>query len=86
MSSLQHLCKTPTKCKTLLSCYALLNLTLHSILVYPQSGTGAVNINRAELARLEPGEFLNDTLIELGLKCVGLVQIAICVTLLTICP
>ncbi|KAG8709825.1 hypothetical protein FRC08_017990 [Ceratobasidium sp. 394] len=38
------------------------------MLVYPQSGTGAVNINRAELLRLEPGEFLNDTLIELGLK------------------
>lgn len=38
------------------------------MLVYPQSGTGAVTINRGELARLEPGEFLNDSLIELGLK------------------
>ncbi|KAG8774326.1 hypothetical protein FRC12_002049 [Ceratobasidium sp. 428] len=38
------------------------------MLVYPQSGTGAVNVNRAELFRLEDGEFLNDTLIELGLK------------------
>ncbi|KAG9125835.1 hypothetical protein FRC07_006033 [Ceratobasidium sp. 392] len=38
------------------------------MLVYPQSGAGAVNINRAELLRLEDGEFLNDTLIELGLK------------------
>ncbi|KAF8758676.1 Ulp1 protease family, C-terminal catalytic domain [Rhizoctonia solani] len=31
-------------------------------------GTGSVTINRGELARLEPGEFLNDTLIELGLN------------------
>ncbi|KAG8691076.1 hypothetical protein FRC11_006981 [Ceratobasidium sp. 423] len=37
------------------------------ILVHP-TGTGSVTINRGELARLEPGEFLNDTLIELGLK------------------
>ncbi|QRW27585.1 Ulp1 protease family, carboxy-terminal catalytic domain protein [Rhizoctonia solani] len=37
------------------------------VLVHP-TGTGSVTINRGELARLEPGEFLNDTLIELGLK------------------
>jgi hypothetical protein len=39
-----------------------------SILVYPLSGTGAVNINKSDLNRLQPGEFLNDTLIEFGLK------------------
>ncbi|THH19095.1 hypothetical protein EW146_g2015 [Bondarzewia mesenterica] len=38
------------------------------ILVYPFSGPGAVNITNADLARLKPDEFLNDTLIEFGLK------------------
>ncbi|KAH7341000.1 hypothetical protein B0J17DRAFT_341820 [Rhizoctonia solani] len=37
------------------------------VLVHP-TGAGSVTINRGELARLEPGEFLNDSLIELGLK------------------
>ncbi|CAE6465034.1 unnamed protein product [Rhizoctonia solani] len=37
------------------------------VLVHP-TGVGSVTINRGEIARLEPGEFLNDTLIELGLK------------------
>ncbi|KAA1469790.1 hypothetical protein DENSPDRAFT_773771 [Dentipellis sp. KUC8613] len=39
-----------------------------SILVYPLTGPGAVNITNAELGRLRPSEFLNDTLIEFGLK------------------
>jgi len=39
-----------------------------SILVYPPSGTGALNINNGDLARLNPDEFLNDTLIEFALK------------------
>ncbi|KZT44416.1 cysteine proteinase [Sistotremastrum suecicum HHB10207 ss-3] len=38
------------------------------ILVYPPSGPGALNINRGLLKRLEAGEYLNDTLIEFGLK------------------
>ncbi|KAJ7700278.1 hypothetical protein B0H14DRAFT_3034190 [Mycena olivaceomarginata] len=38
------------------------------ILVYPPGQTGAVNITNGDLARLAPGEFLNDTLIEFGLK------------------
>ncbi|KDQ62545.1 hypothetical protein JAAARDRAFT_121801, partial [Jaapia argillacea MUCL 33604] len=38
------------------------------LLVYPPIGTGAVNVNRSDLNRLQPGEFLNDTLIEFGLK------------------
>lgn len=42
-----------------------------SILVYPFSGTGAVNITKGDLRRLRPGEFLNDTLIEFGLKYVS---------------
>lgn len=41
-----------------------------SILVYPNSGPGAVNISNNDLKRLAPSEFLNDTLIELGLKYV----------------
>ncbi|CAA7261394.1 unnamed protein product [Cyclocybe aegerita] len=38
------------------------------ILAYPQGVPGAVNITNGDLARLTPGEFLNDTLIEFGLK------------------
>ncbi|EIW80908.1 hypothetical protein CONPUDRAFT_55826 [Coniophora puteana RWD-64-598 SS2] len=38
------------------------------ILMYPPSGTGALNIMKSDLARLGPSEFLNDTLIEFGLK------------------
>ncbi|KAJ7600472.1 hypothetical protein C8J56DRAFT_910342 [Mycena floridula] len=38
------------------------------ILVYPPETPGAVPITNADLARLDPGEFLNDTLIEFGLK------------------
>ena len=39
-----------------------------SILVYPPGVAGAVNITNGDLDRLRPGEFLNDTLIEFGLK------------------
>lgn len=38
-------------------------------LVYPLQGPGAVNITYGDFARLQPGEFLNDSLIEYGLKC-----------------
>ncbi|THH27755.1 hypothetical protein EUX98_g6430 [Antrodiella citrinella] len=38
------------------------------LLVYPFTGPGAVNITRGDLKRLEPNSFLNDTLIEYGLK------------------
>ncbi|KAJ7195469.1 hypothetical protein GGX14DRAFT_474847 [Mycena pura] len=38
------------------------------ILVYPPGQAGAVNITNSDLTRLAPGEFLNDTLIEFGLK------------------
>ncbi|KAJ2935153.1 hypothetical protein H1R20_g1949, partial [Candolleomyces eurysporus] len=38
------------------------------ILVYPPDVPGKVNITRGDVARLQPGEFLNDTLIEFGLK------------------
>ncbi|KAG5654258.1 hypothetical protein H0H81_005501 [Sphagnurus paluster] len=38
------------------------------ILCYPQGVPGAVNLTNADLKRLQPGEFLNDTLIEFGLK------------------
>ncbi|KAF9468622.1 hypothetical protein BDZ94DRAFT_683530 [Collybia nuda] len=38
------------------------------ILCYPQGVPGAVNITNADFKRLQPGEFLNDTLIEFGLK------------------
>lgn len=38
------------------------------ILIYPTAAVGAVNITNGDLKRLRPGEFLNDTLIEFGLK------------------
>ncbi|KAI3616352.1 sumo deconjugating cysteine peptidase ulp2 [Moniliophthora roreri] len=38
------------------------------ILSYPPNAPGAVNITNADLGRLEPHEYLNDTLIEFGLK------------------
>ncbi|KAF8895469.1 hypothetical protein BD779DRAFT_1499711 [Infundibulicybe gibba] len=38
------------------------------ILVYPPGAPGAVNITNADLDRLQPGQYLNDTLIEFGLK------------------
>ncbi|KAF9241144.1 hypothetical protein BU15DRAFT_73620 [Melanogaster broomeanus] len=38
------------------------------ILMYPPTGTGALSIMRTDLRRLGPEEYLNDTLIEFGLK------------------
>ncbi|PVG00268.1 cysteine proteinase [Serendipita vermifera] len=38
------------------------------ILVYPFSGPGGIQITRGDQQRLLPGEFLNDTLIEFGLR------------------
>ena len=40
------------------------------MLVYPLSGPGAVNVTRGDLKRLEPNQYLNDVLIEFGLKYV----------------
>jgi Ulp1 family protease len=41
------------------------------LLVYRPLGTGAVNITRGDLERLQPDKYLNDTLIEFGLKYVS---------------
>ncbi|KAG0143378.1 hypothetical protein CROQUDRAFT_48867, partial [Cronartium quercuum f. sp. fusiforme G11] len=38
------------------------------VLVWPYEGTNSVAITGGDLKRLEEGEFLNDTLIEFGLK------------------
>ncbi|OCH91910.1 cysteine proteinase [Obba rivulosa] len=38
------------------------------ILIWPPQGAGAVNITRGDLKRLQPDQYLNDTLIEFGLK------------------
>ncbi|KAK0464630.1 uncharacterized protein EV420DRAFT_1638178 [Desarmillaria tabescens] len=38
------------------------------ILVYPWGTTGGVNLSKSDLNRLRPSEYLNDNLIELGLK------------------
>ncbi|KAL0575293.1 hypothetical protein V5O48_006670 [Marasmius crinis-equi] len=38
------------------------------ILSYPPFTTGAVNITNGDLSRLQPNEYLNDTVIEFGLK------------------
>lgn len=43
---------------------------LVSVLVWPlEATTGAISITRGDLNRLNEGEFLNDTLIEFGLRC-----------------
>ena len=44
---------------------------MFSILVYPPRGPGAVSIANSDLNRLRPNRFLNDTLIEFGLKSVA---------------
>lgn len=36
--------------------------------MYPPTGTGALSITHGDLKRLQPEEYLNDTLIEFGLK------------------
>ncbi|KAF8527507.1 hypothetical protein BU17DRAFT_7919, partial [Hysterangium stoloniferum] len=38
------------------------------ILVYPFTGTGGVAVKNSDLQRLDPGEFLNDVVIEVALK------------------
>ncbi|KAH9949826.1 hypothetical protein B0H21DRAFT_68615 [Amylocystis lapponica] len=40
------------------------------ILVYPPTGAGGITINKSDLKRLGHGQYLNDTLIEFGLKYV----------------
>jgi len=47
-----------------------LNLDAKRILVYPYGVPGAVNVTAGDLSRLQPDEFLNDTLIEFGFKWV----------------
>lgn len=46
------------------------SLLVKRILVYPFTGPGAVNVTNGDLNRLDPQQFLNDTLIELWLKYV----------------
>ena len=59
------------KCKLYLSCEnSFQQPYLSSILMYPQTGTGGLSIMHSDLKRLEPEEYLNDTLIEFGLKYV----------------
>jgi len=43
----------------------------NSILVYPPSGKGAIEITAGDYRRLEPEEYFNDTLIEFGMKFVS---------------
>lgn len=40
----------------------------HSILVYPFEGTGGISVTVADARRLDGDDFLNDTLIEFGLR------------------
>ena len=44
------------------------NPFFNSVLVYPPNETGSVTITRGDMQRLEPDEFLNDTLVEYGMK------------------
>ncbi|KAF8508557.1 hypothetical protein JB92DRAFT_2732512, partial [Gautieria morchelliformis] len=38
------------------------------ILVYPPATLGAINVTNADMHHLAPGQWLNDTIIELGLS------------------
>ncbi|KIY45202.1 hypothetical protein FISHEDRAFT_49887, partial [Fistulina hepatica ATCC 64428] len=38
------------------------------ILIYPPNETGAVNITNYDFARLDPCQYINDTLLEFGVK------------------
>lgn len=51
-------------------CQTISGLTdkMDSILVYPFEGTGGVSLTVQDLSRLDDEEFLNDSLIEFGLK------------------
>lgn len=49
--------------------------------MYPFGVPGAVNVTAGDLARLQPEEFLNDTLIEFGLKSVQCFQVVSCLKL-----
>ncbi|EJD35482.1 hypothetical protein AURDEDRAFT_75247 [Auricularia subglabra TFB-10046 SS5] len=55
-------------CERALRPLRLTVLTFRRILVFPRGGPGALNISLGDLRRLTPGEFLNDTIIEFGLK------------------
>lgn len=48
----------------------LILATFRSVVEYPINQPGGVSLPWADVKRLKPGEFLNDTLIEFGLKCV----------------
>lgn len=47
----------------------MLSAMVRSVLIWPHEGVGAVSVTHGDKQRLRPEEFLNDTLIELGLKC-----------------
>ena len=40
-------------------------------MVFPPGDKEAVEVTAADLARLDPGEFLNDTVIDYYIKCAG---------------
>ena len=46
----------------------MLSAMVRSVLIWPHEGVGAVSVTHGDKQRLRPEEFLNDTLIELGLK------------------
>ena len=69
--SAHHLWRTPTNCERGFLVPRVSNQqNTPRLLVYRPLGAGAVNITRGDLERLHPGKYLNDTLIEFGLKCV----------------
>lgn len=43
-----------------------------AVLVYPKHGSDSVTLIRSDIDRLEPGEMLNDSIIDFGLRHVGL--------------
>lgn len=41
------------------------------VAVYPPGRADGVEVRDSDMARLEPDEFLNDTVIDLYIRCVG---------------
>lgn len=59
---------SPKSFSLFISPCAILMLLLPSVLIWPHEGVGAVSVTHGDTLRLREEEFLNDSLIELGLK------------------
>lgn len=46
----------------------IVNLTCYRLFVYPFTGYGGITVSKADEARLDDGEFLNDSIIDFYMK------------------